>query len=117
MDAKLKKALEKARASTKVREAWDTEGAARWPLLVGFLTCTEGTEKGKYREPGTLFLFTKDGQWKAVLGEKEPEASLWGGAGTLLGVLDDLERALGSDEPDWRCKGPVGRYQVKKGKK
>lgn len=115
MDARLKKAIEKARASVKVREAAESELHKSHPLLAGLMTCTEGTEKGKHRDTSTMFVFVQDGSWKIVLGEKgPPECSLWASGASLAEALDVLEGLLGSESPDWRVKTGTARYAKKK---
>lgn len=117
MDAKMKAALAKAKATVNPEQASDPDFGKTHPLTHGFMTEREGEKKGEFRETASLTMFCEDGVFKACLSDRETGATLWASHATLKGTLDALEKALGSDDPGWRVRKPQGQAKGKGGKR
>jgi len=115
MDAKLKAALLKAKATANPEQAADKDLEKLYPIMHGFLTCREGEKKGEFRETASLTVFCEDGMFKVCLSDRESGATLWASSATFQGTLDALEATLGKDEPGWRVR-KVGGAKGGKGK-
>ncbi len=117
MDAKLKAALLKAKATANPEQAADKELEKLYPIVHGFMTCREGDKKGEFRETASLTLFCEDGMFKVCLSDRESGATLWASSASFQGALDALEATAGKDEPGWRVRKPGGAKGYKgKGK-
>jgi len=74
-----------------------------YPRLFAFVTVK--IVKKQPREPGTLFIFTQQGQFKGCLTDKKTEMTLWQAQDTFEGLLAALEADLESgDRSRWRKK-------------
>lgn len=117
MDAKLRKLLESARGAVKQREVADADFEKLYPMLHGFMTCTEGLDKGTFRETGSMYLTANDGAWKLCLGDRENDTTLWMEKDTFAELLAATEERLASGKADWRKKAPSGKYAKAEPKK
>jgi hypothetical protein len=90
----------------EVQEALVRDGPVvrRFPALLEFLTATSWAP-GEPRRPGTLTLFTDDGQWKASLNDKDGDRTAFVTGDSPEGVLVALEKGLQEDSLSWRSWG------------
>jgi len=90
----------------EVAEALVRDGPVvrRFPALLEFLTATTWSP-GEARKPGTLTIFTDDGQWKGSLNDKDADRSAFVTADSPEAVLAALERGLQEDSLSWRSWG------------
>jgi len=97
-------------AFTKLRESGqqavfsDEEFAREYPTLYIFLSATED-DQGKPRTVSTLMVFIEGGMAKAMLKERDHDASLWVSSSSILGVFAAMEGALCKQPIDWRKSG------------
>jgi len=73
-----------------------------YPLVVQFLTLTS-YGNGDRRLPGSITVFSDGGLLKACLNDKDADLAAFVSGGGLAGLLDAVERGLGSDCLDWRA--------------
>jgi len=83
------------------------------PFLSAFL-CDLLWDDGTSRVPGSLLIFTGDGQWKACLGDREAAIQAFVSALTPGKLMDCLEMGLAGDKLDWRRKLPDRNGVAKK---
>lgn len=76
----------------------------KYPTLHMYLT-DAAWEDGSSRECSTISLFVEEGRFKAAMNDKALKRSVYVAADTLTGVLQALEKAVGSPEADWRAWG------------
>lgn len=114
MNAALKKALEKARAMKSVKQANDPEFAKLYPVVHDMMTSLEGEKKGEHREGNSMWIVTGDGRWTVCFAERNEDATLWTSADTFWGLFEALEKAVTSENPDWRVKSDNGSFSRKK---
>lgn len=79
----------------------DSGFAEQYPTLYVMLTKTTDDE-GKSRQVCTLTIVCEDGQAKGGINERNHGLSLWRSAASILGVLAELEEALGERPVEWR---------------
>jgi len=103
----LKRLSETKKVSAKGPAASDGDFLKSYPSLFEQLTSRE-FGKGEPRKTSSLSIFADNGAWKAFLNERNDAMSLCVSADSFTGVLDVLEAALGSSDPDWR-PSPFGR--------
>lgn len=83
----------------------DADTEARFPALFEFFTLLKWDEKTK-RKPGTASLFVDEGRWKAFVNDKDAGRFACVTAGTLLELLELIDRLLREDELEWRKSKP-----------
>lgn len=98
---RLKEVLKKPQSGTA---ASDTEWAKLYPAITEYMTLIIDDDK-KPRQPSTLYIFAEGGVWKACLGDRDNDLSLWASGETIAELLESLEALLEADSPPWRMKG------------
>lgn len=73
-----------------------------FPCLADFLTCVN--VGGKRRDPGTLLLFVEEGQFKAMLHDKDRGMTGWLTIHNTSCFFQEVEIALNGEDVDWRRK-------------
>lgn len=92
--------------------ASDSEFEKKYPMLWAFLT-DEKWSSGETRETGSVLIFTQEGQWKAMVKDKDSAHIAFVTKGTFKTLLDALERGLVEEKLDWRPDA----FKAKKGRK
>ena len=82
-------------------QAEDATMAEEMPTLLALMTSTALVD-GKRRQTCTLTIVAEDGTWKGGVRDRDHNVSLWVSSGTLWGVLESLEKALGERPVRWR---------------
>lgn len=73
----------------------------KYPLIYEHLTEVKWDD-GTAREPSTMSIFVEEGRFKAALNDKATRRSLYVSGERFQDALGALEKALGSQTPDWR---------------
>lgn len=73
------------------------------PFIHAFLTSTQGEKKGEIRLTSTLTLCVDDGTPKAILNDREEQASLFASGESFAAAQDALERKLAEGTKEWRA--------------
>lgn len=73
----------------------------KYPNVLAYLLDT-AWDDGSPREPSSLALSLKDGQWQAALNDKALKASFYSSAPDMLSSLRLLEKALAEGVSAWR---------------
>lgn len=97
-------------ATAAVYGEWERKA----PSLSAFL-CDLLWDDGTSRVPGSLLLFTGDGQWKGCLGDREAGIQAFVSALTPGKLMDALELGLAADKLDWRRKAAEKPQKAKRG--
>ena len=84
--------------------ATDAEWQKLYPAIVEYMTLVMDDDK-QQRQTSTLLLFAEGRVWKACLGDRETELSLWASGESVAELLEALEAMLESSTPGWRSKG------------
>jgi len=75
---------------------------AKWaPTLVEWLTLL-AWEGGDKRKTGTVMLLAENGVWKAWVHDRDGGRSAWVSGGSLLDLVDAVERGIADDSLTWR---------------
>jgi len=82
--------------------------SSTFPTLAEFLAETEW-EDGSSRIPGTVMLFTEDGRWKAWVHDRDQGIGAFLSNTGLQSLLSALDRALRTNDLDWRADRPDGK--------
>lgn len=80
----------------------------RAPTLGHFL-CDGAWPDGSIRQTSSLVVFVQDGMFKACLGDKDSNTSLWASSRSFDELLESLECRLTDEQPDWRRSRPKGK--------
>lgn len=76
-----------------------------YPAIVDHLVATEFPgSPPEPRETSTLLIFAEEGLWKAMLRDRDTEATLWATGETPEGALAVLEGLLRLDVAPWHVK-------------
>jgi len=86
---------EGCKLSSKYSTLWDFLVATLWP-------------DGAPRQTGTVMILRDGPALKAWIHDRDQGCSTWVSGPTLTAVLDRAERALDSEEGDWRADRPSG---------
>lgn len=79
----------------------DSEFEKRYPTLWAFLTDSKWST-GEARETGSILIFTQEGQWKAMVKDKDSGYIAFVTKNTFKSLLEALERGLVEEKLDWR---------------
>jgi len=82
--------------------AADGEFEKKYPTLWAFLTDTTWST-GETRETGSVLIFSQEGQWKAMIKDKDSGHIAFVTKGTFKTLLEALERGLVEEKLDWRA--------------
>lgn len=77
------------------------EDLRHWPTLVEFIAL-DHFEDGSARAPGTVMLFVEGGRLKACFNDKAEGRVAFQVFDSLETILGELDKALASDDLDWR---------------
>lgn len=97
----LRKSDMDGRAGSGPRPLTDPGFAGPYPLLWSFLTQNKW-EDGSARQTSSVLMFSDDGVLKLMLRDRDAGLCLWVAAGTVMGLFDAVEAALGDPRADWR---------------
>ena len=80
------------------------------PCVVEFLSLSKWPDSSS-RQTGTVMLFRESGLWKAWVHDRDALQGLFVSAGSLQGLLREIEEAVGTGKGDWRAdkKGAKGK--------
>lgn len=90
----------------------DQEFEKKYPTLFAFLTDAKWSS-GETRETGSVLIFTQEGQWKAMIKDKDSGCIAFVTKNTFKTLLDALERGLAEEKLDWR----QDVFKAKRGRK
>jgi hypothetical protein len=71
------------------------------PALTEWLTACKWDD-GKVRKTGTVMLVAESGTWKAWVHDRDAGRSTWLSAGSIVELLQSLERVCGGSPAEWR---------------
>lgn len=89
----------------------DQEFAKKYPTLFAFLSDARWSS-GEARETGSVLIFCQDGQFKAMVKDKDSGYIAFVTKGTFKTLLEAIERGLVEEKLDWR----VDAFKTKKKK-
>lgn len=89
------------------------EWSSCFPALVEFLLVARWSD-GTARIPGSLTLFTDQGQWKVCLSDKDSGRIAFVTSGSPQGALSAAEAGLVASSLDWRSSSRQGGQNRRK---